>query len=120
MANIDGMPRGVNRLVCRAFHGEPPSPKHEAAHNDGNPSNNRRENLRWATHTENCADKKIHGTENPPRGEKQGRSKLSSEDVKTIRQRLANGEGVASISRDFAVWHGTIGAIKAGRNWAHV
>jgi hypothetical protein len=120
VACIDGKNRCVHRLVCQAFHGDPPSPKHEVAHNDGNCSNNTSENLRWATHKENCADKKIHGTENPPRGEQKGNSKLCTDDVKEIRQRLANGEGVVSISRDFGVSHGTIGFIKSGRNWSHV
>ena len=120
VALVDGKNRLVNRLVCRAFHGEPPTPAHEAAHNDGNCANNTPNNLRWATHKENCADKKIHGTENPPRGEKQGRSKLRTDDVMQIRRRIAEGEGIVSISRSFGMSHGAIWLIKAGRNWAHV
>ncbi|WP_170790783.1 HNH endonuclease [Ruegeria lacuscaerulensis] len=54
--------RLVNRIVCEAFHGPPPSPKHQAAHNNGDPSDNRAENLRWATPAENTRDKYRHGT----------------------------------------------------------
>ena len=44
----------VHRLVCRAFHGKSPSTEHrEVDHIDGDPSNNRAENLRWVTHAEN-------------------------------------------------------------------
>lgn len=39
----------VHNLVARAFHGLPPTPDHEAAHNDGNTSNNHYTNIRWAT-----------------------------------------------------------------------
>lgn len=53
---------GVHRLVARTFHGEPPSPAHHAAHNDGVPSNNRESNIRWATPAENQADRLLHGT----------------------------------------------------------
>lgn len=54
--------RAVHRLVCHAFHGEPPTPDHHAAHNDGDRGNNRATNLRWATPKENTADRYIHGT----------------------------------------------------------
>lgn len=50
----------VHRLVCRAFHGPPPTDKHEVAHNDGDCGNNAAENLRWATHSENMRDLFVH------------------------------------------------------------
>src|SRR5690606_21072092 len=52
----------IHRLVCEAFHGEPPTPEHEVAHWDGDRSNNAVGNLRWATPAENMSDKKRHGT----------------------------------------------------------
>jgi hypothetical protein len=52
----------VHRLVLQAFVGNPASAIHQAAHNDGNPANNRVENLRWATPKENSADRFGHGT----------------------------------------------------------
>lgn len=59
--------RYVHRLVLEAFAGPPPTPDHQAAHNDGNPSNNRLDNLRWATPAENAADIDRHGTRwSPP------------------------------------------------------
>ena len=51
----------VHRLVCRAFHGEPPSEHHEVRHLDGNPLNNRAENLAWGTRSENAQDRVKHG-----------------------------------------------------------
>jgi len=51
----------LNRLVCLTWHGKPPTPKHQAAHWDGDPWNNDEQNLRWATQLENEQDKKRHG-----------------------------------------------------------
>ena len=41
------------RLVCLAFHGPPPSPRHEVMHRDENSLNNRPANLAWGTRREN-------------------------------------------------------------------
>ena len=43
----------VHQLVCEAFHGPRPSPKHVVMHLDDNPLNNRADNLKWATQKEN-------------------------------------------------------------------
>lgn len=53
--------RPVHVLVLEAFSGARPSPEHDACHWDGNPSNNRIENLRWDTKSANMADKMRHG-----------------------------------------------------------
>ena len=46
-AGIQNKNHLMNRLVCRAFHGPAPSPDHkEVDHIDGNPGNNRADNLR--------------------------------------------------------------------------
>ena len=44
---------GLHCLVCRAFHGKPPTPKHtEVQPIDGDRSNARADNLRWVTHSQ--------------------------------------------------------------------
>lgn len=53
---------GVHRLMCEAFHGPKPTPKHEGRHLNGKPADNRPENLAWGTHTQNMQDKSLHGT----------------------------------------------------------
>lgn len=43
----------VGKLVCEAFHGEPPSPYHQhVVRLDRDMENNRPENLRWGTYGE--------------------------------------------------------------------
>ena len=76
----------VSRLVCVVVHGEPPTPKHEAAHLCGkghegcvNPNH-----LAWKTSAENNADKVAHGTHN--RGQKHPFAKLTNAQVRHLRE----------------------------------
>lgn len=71
----------VSRLVAEAFL---PNPDNLplVAHINGNPRDNRVDNLIWATHSENQLHRVIHGTSN--RGERHGRAKVSAKDVKRI------------------------------------
>ncbi len=78
----------VNRLVLLAFSGIRPDGK-EAAHLDGNKSNNRISNLAWKTHTENIADKKRHGTYTC--GECHHKAILADADVLAILEIIGKG-----------------------------
>lgn len=123
----------VSRLVCLAFHGPPPSRFHQAAHGDGNPANNRKKNLRWATRAENMADCLIHGTraigirhgrstkpEKTPRGSAHGHAKLTEKDVLAIRQTPKTlGSGVR-LAAQYGVSTGAICLIRARKNWKHI
>lgn len=52
--------RAVHRLVLEAFVGPCPEGM-EGCHEDGDPTNNRLENLRWGTHSSNMLDRVRHG-----------------------------------------------------------
>lgn len=135
----------INRLVCYAFHGEPPTPQHHAAHIDGDRMNNRAENLRWADPSSNMKDKVAHGTnptgdrngarlwperlarglrngkhtkpERTPRGERHGRSILTDEQVRKIR---SDPRSRREIARAFGVSKCAIDGIKSGKTWSHI
>lgn len=77
--------KGVHQLVCEAFHGVAPSPKHQAAHGNGVRHDNRSDNLRWATYRENRDDMRIHGTQQI--GEKHPRAGLTQAQADEIRAR---------------------------------
>lgn len=100
----------VHRLVAIAFIGPQPSALHEVAHRDGDPSNNAPSNLRWSTRSENHADKVIHGTHN--RGERHPLSKLSDEQVRSIR---ASRNTTKQIANEFGITAGHVWAVKAGK-----
>lgn len=56
-----GQPKsiGLHRLLMMAFVGPCPEGQ-EVCHNDGNPANNRLDNLRYDTHAENKRDAVLH------------------------------------------------------------
>lgn len=97
--------RYVHRLVAEAFLDNPEG-KPDVAHLDGNGSNNRLENLRWATESENMSDKKIHGTHT--QGEKHGKAKLTDAEVIAIRYCRESGFDVVDIANVFKVSKWTI------------
>jgi hypothetical protein len=74
-------------LLALAFLGEPPSARHQVAHNDGNPRNNHLSNLRWATPSENSMDRRLHGTVPDRKGERHPMVKLNDQLVSKLRNR---------------------------------
>jgi hypothetical protein len=115
-AKINSKSIKAARLMCIMAHGEPPTPEHQAAHSCGkahegcvNPKH-----LRWATRTENEADKRLHGTDT--RGTKNGGSRLTEANVIEMR-RIGNAESNASMARRFGVNRSTVLLIKSGKSW---
>lgn len=112
-----GRMRLVHRIVCEAKSGPPPTPKHEVAHNCGkghegccNPRH-----LRWATSKENHADRVAHGTSG--RGERSASAKLTTEQVRTIRQ-LCKTKTQAEVARTFGVTPQAIHRVLRHKAWA--
>lgn len=110
----------VHRLVAIAFLPPPASSAMDlVAHNDGSKDNNHYSNLRWDTCKGNLADRKKHGTTLD--GVRNGRAKLSAEQVQEIRLRYTPGHSqnsAAALGREFGV--SDVAIIKAfrGENWA--
>ena len=107
----------VHALVLTIFVGPCPDGL-QCRHLDGNKTNNHVSNLAWGTSHENHLDKATHGT--IAKGERNGRSKLTNEDVAEIRKRRANGEMLETIAHDFSVSKGTVSHVAIGRKWKHV
>jgi hypothetical protein len=109
--------RPIHRLVLETFV-RPKQSGEECRHLDGNTRNNHLDNLHWGTAAENMADKIAHGTW--VRGSRVGNSRLTEEQVRQIKRRLARKEPHSSIAVDYGVKPVTISAISAGRNWAWI
>ena len=95
----------VHRLIMKTFVGTVPE-NMEVLHNNGDPTDNRLENLRYGTRTENILDVYRQG----------GRwRELSIDDVEAIRFGLCGGISGAELSRMFDVSQSVISAIKCRR-----
>ena len=105
----------LHRVILESFKG--PCPKHleEAAHLDGDHTNNEPDNLEWVTRKENQAHKVKHGTHN--RGERCGTSKLTSLDVEKIKILSDKGITQQIIANIFEVGQGHISRIINNKEW---
>lgn len=119
----------VHRLVMLCFRGPCP-PGMVVCHNNGRPSDNRLENLRYDTQAGNQADREAHGTmlrgdRHPARsdssyiqrGEQVHNARLTVEAVEDIRTSdLSRSE----LAAKYGVHPVRISKIRSGRAWAHV
>lgn len=103
-----------HKAVLEAFVGPRPQGM-EACHNNGNPFDNRLENLRWDTPRNNQLDRIKHGTSN--RGERCAAAKLTEAQVRAI---LADTRLQRIIAAEYGVLQNTISRIKSGKRWKHV
>lgn len=107
----------AHRMIASAFHGLPPTPKHQVAHHDGDRTNNLPNNLRWATSSENIADKKRHGTF--LFGELSHRSKLTEAQVLLIRK-IGEEFSLGEIGEIFSMTKNNIRRILNRETWVHI
>ena len=97
----------VHQLIMLTFVGEKPEGR-EVLHKNGDPTDNRLENLRYGTRTENILDVYRQG--------KKWR-KLSIDDVEKIRFALFCGITGTELAKQYGVSATTISNIKSGRTF---
>jgi hypothetical protein len=105
----------IHRLVLLAFVGPCPIGM-EASHNDGCQANNRLENLRWDTPSNNHLDKRKHGT--LLEGDKHPSSMLTSAEVREIRQLASHGITQDKISKIYGISQSNVSYIVNRQTWA--
>jgi hypothetical protein len=110
----------VHRLVLEAFVGPCPDGM-ECCHEDGNPTNNRLENLRWGTPKDNSNDDAKNGTRDRMRGEKHYAAKLTEAEVLEIRQMYATGRyKQKDLAKKFKRTYILIHNIVRRKAWTHI
>lgn len=104
----------VNRLVLLAFVGTP-SVGMQACHIDGDPLNNKVENLRWDTASGNMRDKYKHGT--MYRGATHHKTGLTESDIIEIR---LSSKTQNELAKEYGITQAAVSSIRLGRTWKHV
>lgn len=107
--------RRVHRLMLEAFVGAPPDSEAVCRHLDGDPGNNRIENLAWGTQRQNIGDSIRHGTFS--KGARHYAAKFSPDEVRLIRKRARVETGV-SLAAEYGVSTSTINRLKHGVGYA--
>jgi hypothetical protein len=99
----------VHSLVLKAFVGNRPS-RCQACHFDGDRANAKLSNLRWATQSENEADKKRHGTYQY--GERNPNAKLTDGQATEIR---LSTESATLVAKKYGIHRVAVHDIRNGR-----
>ena len=77
------------------------------------------DHLYLGSHNDNMRDVRERGNnKGTHRGEEHGNNKLTAEQVKDIKRRLANGEKKSSLAREYGVVQPTIKRIADGSTWS--
>ncbi len=109
----------VHRLVASAFIPNPDN-KRTINHINGIRTDNRVENLEWATDSENIKHAFATGLMVGMKGEKHPLTKLSNENIREIRLLIACGKRGVDIAKAYNVNPCVISAIKKNKSWKHV
>ena len=108
----------VHRLVCLAFHGLPPEGRTHTRHLNGQPMDNRANNLAWGSPKQNTADAIRHGTIG--KGMLAHRRKLTEEQVLSIRRRMSMGEADKDLAVEYGVSRHYPTKLAQAARWGHV
>lgn len=111
--NVKGKVYRVHLMVCEAFNGPRPSPKHVCMHMDENNQNNKSSNLVWGTQKENL---------NAPgfiEYRKRSGPKTTLDEDKARHIKYGSGS-CADMGRLYGISPATVSNIRAGRSWKHI
>lgn len=115
MSDANGKAILVSRAICIEVYGDPPTSKHEAAHNCGHSWCVTKKHFRWATRQENEDDKIAHGTRLC--GEQIGTSSLNEAQVRFIRSSPMSAKQIEEfmgVRRDYVY------RLRKYETWKHV
>jgi hypothetical protein len=112
----------IHRLVCCAFHGPPPTDRHEVNHINSDPADNRVENLEWVTRGQNMQHAYDNGRKaSPTKGSRHYLAKLTEDDVCEIRRAYAAGDSnQRELGEAYGILQTTVSRIVLRRSWKHI
>lgn len=107
----------IHRLLLECFVGPCP-PGMLGLHKNDIHDDNRLENLYWGTQRDNIRD--AYDNKRIPLGLDHWKGKLSEQDVREIRQRIAAGEKQEVVANDFQIHRTYVGQIARGKERLYV
>ncbi len=113
-----GRRRPAHEMALSFTTGESRLPELDTCHTCDHPRCCNPAHLRFDTRQANVDDMISHRRH--PRGSQTPATRLTEEEVLTIRHRRANGARCVDLARDFGISESAITAIVHGRNWKHV
>ena len=113
-----GMHKSVHVIVLEAFVGVRPF-GYVVNHRDGDPANNRLENLEWCTPSENNLHAVVHGLA-AIQGEDHWAHKYTASQVRMVRALRREGMTLLAIATHCGMPIGSVHNIVSGRTWNHL
>ena len=108
----------LNRLLAELFLPPPAPGQNVVRHLDGNPANNRLDNLAWGTQAENMQDMVRHGRS--LRGTRNPNAKMTDNVVRAIRLLRAEGYQLRPLAAFLGMSVEAVEIAANGRGWRHV
>ena len=118
--HLRGKQVNASRLALFVTTGKWPTENEVVRHSCDNPSCVNPKHLLVGTQADNVADMYARGRQNPPIGERNGRAKLTTEQVIAIREAFSHGEPKLRIAKRFSVNRWTVKNIVERTRWGHV
>ena len=109
----------VHRLSYELHYGEIPNGM-EVCHKCDNRRCIRPSHLFLGTRQDNIDDREQKGRNNPPKGERHAKAKLTEADVLTIRAKRLQGESFGKLAEEYGVCKRTIQDAVSGKNWSYL
>jgi hypothetical protein len=107
----------AHRFMCTLVHGEPPTPKHQAAHSCGNGHLGcvNPKHLSWKTQSENQMDCRDHGTEVKTKDGNRGRLTMAmANEIRALKGIKTQWQ----IAEEYRISESSVSDIWLGRTWA--
>jgi hypothetical protein len=115
----DGKAQYAHRLAHEMFIGPVPA-EALVCHTCDTPACVNPAHLWLGTDADNAADREAKGRGRNLRGEHLPFTKLTADDVLTIRARVAAGEGQRALGREYGMSYGAVSCIVHRRTWRHI
>ena len=120
-SRTDGTRKSVSthRISYELTYGEIPIGM-EVCHKCDNPSCVNPSHLFLGTRQDNIDDRERKGRNNPPKGEKHAKAKLTEADVLAIRTKRLQGVSFGKLAKEYGVCKKTIQDAVSGKHWSYL